>query len=241
MLKAAFIGVALFLFAGLANAQVPTGNIFFGYSYENTNATAFGPSLVASTVTRPNLQGWEASFEGKVLPLVGIVGDFSGHYGSQNLVEPTPNGPQSVNVTGHEQEYLVGPRVSVPVGSLTPFAEFMVGVAHIHTGGTLPGPSNTSFATAVGGGLDYRLIRPVAVRVEGDYLRTSFFSTTQNNFRLSDGHRSSLLTTLVHSFQTKQDSAGWLNPVFCGHVQQLNCRTRRTNLGAGRAPSAQYL
>ena len=63
----------------------------------------------------------------------------------------------------------------------------MVGAAHIHTGGTLPGPSNTSFATAVGGGLDYRLFGPVALRAEGDYLRTKFFSSTQNNLRLSAG------------------------------------------------------
>jgi opacity protein-like surface antigen len=63
----------------------------------------------------------------------------------------------------------------------------MVGLAHIHTGGTLPGPSNTSFATAVGGGLDYRLFRPVAWRVEGDYLHTKFFNTAQNNLRLSTG------------------------------------------------------
>jgi opacity protein-like surface antigen len=53
--------------------------------------------------------------------------------------------------------------------------------------GTLPGQSNTSFATALGGGLDYRLFGPIAARVEGDYLRTSFFSSTQNNFRLSVG------------------------------------------------------
>jgi opacity protein-like surface antigen len=63
----------------------------------------------------------------------------------------------------------------------------MIGLAHIHTGGTLPGPSNTSFASALGGGLDYRLIKPVALRVEGDYIHTSFFSTTQNNLRLSFG------------------------------------------------------
>ncbi len=63
----------------------------------------------------------------------------------------------------------------------------MVGVAHIHTGGTFPSPSNTSFAAAFGGGLDYRLIRPIALRVEGDYLRTTFFSATQNNFRLAMG------------------------------------------------------
>jgi opacity protein-like surface antigen len=187
MLKTALIGALLFLFAGLACAQVPSGNVFFGYSYESTNSSAFGPNLVASTVTRPNLNGWEASFEGKVLPWIGIVGDVAGHYGSENFTELTPNGPQTVSVTGHEQEYLVGPRLSVPVGKFTPFAEVFVGAAHIHTGGTLPTPSNTSFATAVGGGIDYRLIRFLAVRAEGDYLHTDFYSTGQNNLRLAFG------------------------------------------------------
>jgi len=188
MLKAAGIAGVLFLFAGLASAQIPSGNIFLGFSYERTNSTAFsGSNLVTTTFSHPNLHGWEASFEGKVLPLVGIVGDVSGHYGSQSFVEVTPNGPQSINVTGHEQEYLVGPRLSVPVGKFTPFAELMVGVAHIHTGGTLPSPSNTSFAYALGGGLDYRIFRPIALRVEGDYLRTKFFNSRQNNFRLSVG------------------------------------------------------
>ncbi len=78
MLKAAWIAAVMFLFAGFASAQVPGGNIFFGYSYESTNTSTFGPSLVASTATRPNLNGWEASFEGKILPLIGIVADVAG-------------------------------------------------------------------------------------------------------------------------------------------------------------------
>ena len=187
MLKAACLGAALFLFASLAYAQLPYGNVFVGFSYERTNSTAFGPNLVRTTVTSPNLHGWEASVEGKIFPFVGIVGDVSGHYGSQSFTRLTPNGPLNINVTGHEQEYLVGLRLSVPVGKFAPFAEAMVGAAHIQTGGSLPGPSNTSFATALGGGLDYRLFGPIAARIEGDYLRTSFFSSTQNNFRLSLG------------------------------------------------------
>jgi opacity protein-like surface antigen len=187
MLKAACLGAALFLLAGLANAQLPSGNVFAGFSYERTNSTAFEPNLVRTTVSSPNLHGWEASVEGKIFPFIGIVGDFSGHYGSQSFAEATPNGLLNINVTGHEQEYLAGPRLSVPVGKFTPFAEALVGAAHIHTGGTLPGPSNTSFATALGGGFDYRLFGPIAARVEGDYLRTSFFNSTQNNFRFSLG------------------------------------------------------
>jgi len=188
MLKAACIGVALFLLAGLANAQIPSGNVFLGFSYERTNSSALrGSDLFTTTLSHPNLHGWEASFEGKMVPFLGIVADVSGHYGSQSFTELTPEGPQNVDVTGHEQEYLVGPRLSIPVSKFTPFAEVMVGAAHIHTGGTIPGPSNTSFAYAVGGGLDYRLLGPVAARVEGDYLRTKFFSSTQRNLRLSAG------------------------------------------------------
>src|SRR6202158_4472626 len=90
MFKAAGIAAVLFVFAGLASAQIPSGNVFLGFSYERTNSTAFsGSNLVTTTLTHPNLHGWEASFEGKVLPFVGIVGDVSGHYGSQTLVEVT--------------------------------------------------------------------------------------------------------------------------------------------------------
>jgi opacity protein-like surface antigen len=182
MRKVLGIVIASFFFAGLASAQGPSGNVFFGYSYENTNSTTL--NIISN---RPNLNGWEASLEGKWLPWIGIVADFSGHYGSENFVQVTPNGTSTINVTGHEQEVLFGPRVSIPVGKFTPFAEGMVGLAHIHTGGTFPGPSNTSFASALGGGLDYRLIKPVALRVEGDYIHASFFDTTQNNLRLSFG------------------------------------------------------
>ena len=38
-----------------------------------------------SSVDRANLNGWEGSLEGKVVPWVGIVADLSGHYGSQNF------------------------------------------------------------------------------------------------------------------------------------------------------------
>ena len=183
MRKLFVLAFILLTFAAAASAQIPaSGNVFFGYSFENTNSSTLNLDL-----SRPNLQGWEASLEGKIFPHLGIVTDFSNHYGSQTFVELTPAGPVPVKVTGHELEVLFGPRISIPVGKFTPFGEFMVGVAHINTGGTIPGPSNTSFATALGGGIDYRLIRLVALRVEGDYVRTQFFHTSQNNLRLSTG------------------------------------------------------
>jgi len=184
MRKIAFVAVAIVVFASLASAQVPTsGNIFLGYSFENTDWSGLDSTLSS----RPNLHGWEGSLEGKLFPHIGIVADFSQHYGSQTFTELTPNGAQTVKVTGHGWEMLFGPRLSIPVGSFTPFAEAMFGVGHITNGGILPSSSNTSFATALGGGIDFRIVRPIALRVEGDYLQTRFYSTTQNALRLATG------------------------------------------------------
>jgi hypothetical protein len=187
MRKIVLVVLASFMLAGLASAQIPTsGNVFFGYSYETASSTALNV-----TPNRANLQGWEASLEGKMARWFGIVADFSGHYGSQSFTELTPTGPFSLNVTGHEFEVMFGPRVSIPVGKFTPFGEFLAGVGHMSTGGSAfassSGPGSTSFATAFGGGLDYRVVRLVALRAEGDFVHTSFFSNGQNNFRLSTG------------------------------------------------------
>jgi len=177
-------GFAVFLFssllAGVAAAQVPTaGNVYFGYTYYNTNLS----------LTRGNLNGWEGSLEGRLFPFLGVVADLTGHYGSLNFVNTAATcaigvvcGP--VSASSHVYEAMFGPRFSVPIGKFRPFGEFELGAGHVTTNGF---GSDTSFATAVGGGLDYRIIRPVAWRLQADYVRTRFFSTAQNNFRLSTG------------------------------------------------------
>jgi len=186
MRKIALAAGVIALSTTLASAQVPTsGNIYLGYAFENTDWSGLD-----STLNRPNLHGWEGSLEGKVFPHLGIVADFSQHFGSQTFTEFVPiggGGPVTTNVTGHGWEMLFGPRLSIPLGNFTPFAEVMVGVAHITNGGDFPSTSNTSFGTAIGGGLDFKIVRPIAWRLEGDYLQTRFYSTTQNNLRLSTG------------------------------------------------------
>jgi len=163
----------LFLIPGLGFAQVPTsGNVFFGYSYLNSNL---------SPIDRANTNGWEATLEGKFLPWVGIVADFDAHYGSQNF--PAGDGG-SFNADIAEHNYMFGPRVSVGVGKFRPFAEAMVGVGHVS--GRAIG-SDTSVATGVGGGIDYRLLRLVGWRFQGDYLHTHLLGLAQNSVRLSTG------------------------------------------------------
>lgn len=180
-----FLGllVVLVAVASAANAQIPTsGNVFFGYSYYNTDI---------SSVSRANTNGWEASVEGKVIPWVGFVADFDAHYGSQNFplmplcVAPVPAGPCTVNADITEHNFLFGPRVSVSISRFRPFAEALFGAGHVSVNNGIG--SNTSFATALGGGLDYKIIKPLAWRIQGDYVQTRFFSTTQNNVRISTG------------------------------------------------------
>ncbi len=175
------IGFLLLSLAGLAVAQIPTsGNVFLGYSYYNTDVSSIG---------RANTNGWEGSFEGKIFPFIGIVADFSDHYGSQTFSFVCPvtiviGGCTATSANFNERNILFGPRVSVGVGKFRPFAEALFGAGHINIDG---GSSDTSFATALGGGLDVKIIRPVAWRFQGDYVQTRFFDSTQNNVRLSTG------------------------------------------------------
>ncbi len=154
------LAVLLTILAGSASAQIPTkGNVFFGYSYNRAE-------IVSNDAT--NLNGWDASLEGKLAPWVGLVADLDGTYGS--------------HVTEHN--FLFGPRVSVSVGSVRPFAELLIGAGHI---GIDHGPSDTSFVNAAGGGVDYRVAGPVAVRGQLDWINTRFFNNGQNDWRFSTG------------------------------------------------------
>lgn len=170
------IAAAILFTACAASAQIPTsGNIFIGYSYSRENAFPGGPPTV-------NLNGWEGSLEGKFLPWIGLVADFGAGYGSNTELIPGPvGGPSKINV--RKYTYLFGPRVSVPVGRFTPFAHFLIGAGHVNDGGI----TDTSFATAIGGGIDYRLIHGVAVRLQGDDVHTRFFGGGQDHFRFSTG------------------------------------------------------
>jgi len=146
--------------SALATAQVPTkGNVFFGYSYNR-----------ASIVTNDaqNLNGWDASLEGKLAPFVGLVGDLQGTYGN--------------HVSEHN--FLFGPRVSVQVENIRPFAHLLIGASHI---GIDHGPSDTSFGNAIGGGADVKLAGPFAARGQLDWIHTRFFGHGQNDTRLSLG------------------------------------------------------
>ncbi len=171
-----------------AQETAPKVEVFGGYSYANANTDDF-------LNRRANLNGWNSSLGVNFNRTFGIVGDFSGLYGSSgsNIAITCPVNQtcsNSFNRSTKTHTFLVGPQFSFRTARATPFAHVLLGGAHI-SATTLPNnfrDSDTAFAAALGGGLDYTFTHKLAWRVQADYLQTRFFfSDAQHNFRLSTG------------------------------------------------------
>jgi hypothetical protein len=181
----ASVGFTMLVLAAAGHAQIPTsGNVFIGYSYDSADL---------GSGTRPSLNGWNGSLEGKVLGWVGIVADLSGLYGRGDsppntaCVSSSGSACSSFHTHADLHNVLLGPRVSLPVRRFTPFAHALFGVSRVGESGPGFSGSSTSVGEAFGGGFDYRLFHPIAWRFQGDDLRTRFFSGSQNSFRFSTG------------------------------------------------------
>jgi Outer membrane protein beta-barrel domain len=169
----AVIIVSLLLLSGVAaHAQFYA---FGGYSYLNADLNSAG---------RTSLNGWNGSVEGKVLPLLGLVADFSGEYGSANIAF---DGASSTSVTIHQHNFLFGPQVSFSVSKFRPFAHALFGASHASDNALGVSSSNNAFAYALGGGIDYHLVPLFAWRIQADLLQTRFNSTSQNDVRIATG------------------------------------------------------
>jgi hypothetical protein len=151
----------VFVVSLTAHAQDASDKVelFGGYTYMRTDSPG------------ANLNGWELSGQYKFADFLGAVADFDGHYGS-------PFGPSTSLHT-----FLFGPQISFPA-RVSPFAHWEIGGAHISTAGF----SDTSFAMAIGGGIDARIAGPLHWRIiQGDYLPTWFGGGREDNVRLSTG------------------------------------------------------
>ncbi len=176
------------------------GNLYAGYSFLSNDLHVekqIGESGTPSATGRGNLNGWNFSGEVKVFRFVGAVGDFDGSYGSapQTGLDPFLFKPPTYLHTSF-YSYLFGPRFSVEIGRFRPFAEGLFGVASQHVAFTsFESAQDSHFASAYGGGLDYRFSRRLAWRLEGDYvgsrlfrgLQVGFSTPVQHNFRISTG------------------------------------------------------
>jgi hypothetical protein len=167
------------LFATSARAQDnPKFEVFAGYSYLRDHPS----SPVVGTF---GLNGGNGEIAYKATPWLSAVADFGG-YTNFNLFNSGSNST--------EYTYLFGPRVTLRhIGRVNPFAEALFGTAHGNANLFQTVNSHNAFATALGGGFDYRINHRFSLRpVELDYLLTRFPEAltgrdTQNNLRVSTG------------------------------------------------------
>ena len=150
-------------FLGTLSAHAQNVEGFGGYSY-----TRFDTS--PATTSSPSFNGFELSGQYRFTNWLGAVADFGASVGTLGI-------PPSMLT------YLFGPEASFPA-RVSPFAHVLIGAAHFGAGNG----SDTSFATALGGGIDLRLAHGIYWRtIQGDYLPTRFNGGTQNNLRISTG------------------------------------------------------
>lgn len=184
--------IGTFLFAALLFAT-PSGaqsiELFGGYSFVRPSVTYLqtpqgtcvitGCPTTTTTQTR-NFNGWEVGGAFKLLGPLALAADFSDTSGSF----------QGANT--RLKTYLAGPQLRFP-GPISPFVHFLAGAAHesIGTGASAlvtTGPTQTAFATTLGGGLDLKVLPFISLRpIQVDYLLTHFNSKTQNQPRISAG------------------------------------------------------
>lgn len=170
---------SLTLLTGVAAAQDGSrAELFGGYEY-------FHASSGTSGVDSFNLNGWDVAASGFVNHYLGVTADFSGTYGTPNVL--------GTGVSTHVYTYLFGPTVRAASGKLQPFAHVLFGGAHISGsvnagGGLMLSTSDSGFAWAAGGGIDYKVAPRIGLRLgQFDFLQTHISGDTQNNFRYSAG------------------------------------------------------
>jgi hypothetical protein len=147
-----------FVFSISARAQGI--DLFGGYSYERVGGS---PGR--------NLNGVEITAQYKFMDWLGLAADVDGHFG-------LPSQPD-----GRTLHVMAGPQISFPA-RISPFLHVLAGIGHVSNNGI----SDTSFAGAIGGGIDMRIAPLISWRIiQGDDIITHHFGGVQHNVRVSTG------------------------------------------------------
>jgi hypothetical protein len=207
--------LAIFLVLFVASLSAQTTNLYGGYLFLSNDlhiTKILGEIGDVTSNGRGSLNGWNISGEIKVIRWIGAVADFAGSYGSDpialgsGIVPPGTRLPTRINTSFYS--YLFGPRLSVEVRKIRPFAEVLVGTASqsldldfVNAGLTIrDSEHDTHLATAFGGGFDYRVIGPLEWRVEADYVASRLFKGVQPGFSTPVQHNVRLSTGIVIRF-----------------------------------------
>jgi opacity protein-like surface antigen len=142
--------------------------LFGGYSYLRSNLNGPGSSF--------DLNGGSGSITENINNWFGGRFEFNAWGGTL----------AGVNITA--QTYTYGPVFSYRrFGHSTLFGHAQFGAMHVSSGYLAVSESDTQFAMTVGGGMDFKLNRRAAIRVQGDYLISNFLNARQDNVQLTTG------------------------------------------------------
>ena len=160
----------------MAQEAVPRAELFAGYQYFHAN-TGVGVSGIDSF----NMNGWNASFTGYFNDYFGATMDFSGSYGTPDVL--------GLGISTKVHSFMGGPAVRYPNASkFTPFGHLLLGGGHVSASALGVSEKESDFAWAVGGGIDARINGRFSLRLgQLDFLQSRFLSDTQNNVRYSAG------------------------------------------------------
>ena len=127
--------------------------------------------------------GWFASAAVNVREMLAVVGEVSGSYATINLF--------GTDIDANVHAFMGGVRYSRRLDRVTPFGQFLVGVARAGGGvdflGVQISDSVTDFAIQPGGGVDVRLTDQLAARFGADYRRIFSQDNDGNEFRFAAG------------------------------------------------------
>lgn len=186
MQKSFLLFIALLLtIPQLARAQHFEGiEVFGGYSYLQDNlSSTYSPFYVVPFGSNFSMNGWQASITEKAADWIGLVQEFGGYYGTENLL----------GVDNHFSTFsiLSGPRFYyLRFKGFIPFAHALFGYDQTTVKLTGQGykATSSSYAMAFGGGLDVNVSRGLALRLfQVDYYRPSLFGSSQNDMRVTAG------------------------------------------------------
>jgi len=169
------VGAVLGLCGSAFGQDVPRAEVFGGYSYLNIDTNGLS--------SRQSANGWEAAISGNFNNWFGVEGDVAGYYKT------------IAGVSVRDYSYAGGPRCNYrQLPSVTIFGHALLGGDHLTGSFAGLSASQDSFASAFGGGVQWRVAPQWAVRASGDYVLThhNIFgsagsSFTQSNFRASVG------------------------------------------------------
>ncbi len=197
----------LFCFTIPAFSQdTPLAEVFFGYSYLNADLNDIGP--------RQSANGGNFSFVANMNQWVGAETNFSGYYKRKSI--------DGVNVYLRDFALTFGPRLHYKWA----FVHALFGIDDF--GGSALGVSatNSSFASALGGGALFKFSKYVGLEGSGDYVlsRHNLFGGppfTQNNFRVSAG----VVFTFGHTTGTIASPTQQRQPATRASLEAKGCRS----------------